>query len=110
LKKGTKSSPTTNNQQPPTFFADPIAAKMQTVTEYRQRILAARDDKPYEQLRQELDVADEALSLARLTGDCVIAAFFSADKDRARVVKLDTLARQLVKYIGPQGKIEDRQP
>src|SRR5579872_1738657 len=51
-----------------TLFGDPIAAKMKTVTEYRQRILAARDDKPYEQLRQELDVADEALSLARLTG------------------------------------------
>lgn len=92
------------------WFGDPIAAKMKTVTEYRQRILAARDDKPYEQLRQELDVADEALSLARLTGDCVIAAYFSADKDRGRIAKLDTLARQLVKYIGPQGKAEERQP
>ena len=70
----------------------------------------ARDDKPYEQLRQELDVADEALSLARLAGDCVIAAYFSAGKDRERVAKLDTLARQLVQYLGPQGRIEDRQP
>jgi hypothetical protein len=83
---------------------------MKTVTEYRQRILAAPDDKPYEQLRQELDVADEALSLARLTGDCVIAAYFSAGKDRERVAKLDTLARQLVQYLGPQRRIEDRQP
>ncbi|MEX0677448.1 MAG: hypothetical protein WD063_10265 [Pirellulales bacterium] len=31
-------------------------------------------------------------------------------KDREGVAKLDTLARQLVKYIGPQGKAEDRQP
>ena len=92
------------------WFGDPIAERMRTVTEYRQRILAARDDKPYEQLRQELDVADEALSLARLAGDCVIAAYFSAGKDRERVAKLDTLARQLVKYLGPQGRIEDRQP
>ena len=93
-----------------TIFADPIESAVRRATEYRQRILAARDDKPYEQLRQELDVADEALSLARLTGDCVIAAYFSAGKDRERVAKLDTLARQLVQYLGPQRRIEDRQP
>lgn len=92
------------------WFGDPIAERMRTVTEYRQRILAARDDKPYEQLRQELDVADEALSLARLTGDCVIAAYFSAGKDRERATKLEKSARQLVQYIGPQRRIEDRQP
>lgn len=92
------------------MFADPIAERMRTVTEYRQRILAARDDKPYEQLRQELDVADEALSLGRLAGDCIIAAYFSAAKDRERLAKLDTLGRQLVKYLGSQGRIEDRQP
>jgi hypothetical protein len=109
-KKATGSSPGTSNQALATLFSDPIAERMRTVTEYRQRILAARDDKPYEQLRQELDVADEALSLARLAGDCVIAAYFSASKDRERVAKLETLARQLVQYLGPQGKIEDRQP
>ncbi len=92
------------------WFGDPIAAKMKTVTEYRQRILASRDDKPYEQLRQELDVADEALAIARFTGDLVIAAFFSAGKNRQRIETLNMLARQLVKYMGPQGKVEDRQP
>ena len=102
--------PPANPEKDAPWFGDPIASKMRTVTEYRQRILSARDDKPYEQLRQELDVADEALSLARLTGDCVIAAFFLADKDRERVSKLKDLARQLVKYVGPQGKIEDRTP
>ncbi len=111
-KKGrrhaTDHGPRTTDNKP--MFGDPIAERMRTVTEYRQRILAARDDKPYEQLRQELDVADEALSLARLAGDAVIAAYFSAGKDRERVAKLDTLARQLVKYLGPQGRIEDRQP
>ena len=102
--------PPAKRSQDAVWFGDPIAERMRTVTEYRQRILAARDDKPYEQLRQELDVADEALSLARLTGDCVIAAYFSAGKDRERVAKLDTLARQLVQYLGPQRRIEDRQP
>ncbi len=107
-RHATDHGPRTTDNKP--MFADPIAERMKTVTEYRQRILAARDDKPYDQLRQELDVADEALSLARLAGDCVIAAFFSAGKDRERVAKLDTLARQLVKYLGPQSRLEDRQP
>ncbi len=102
--------PPAKRSQDDVWFGDPIAERMRTVTEYRQRILAARDDKPYERLLQELDVADEALSLARLTGDCVIAAYFSAGKDRERVAKLDTLARQLVQYLGPQRRIEDRQP
>ncbi len=108
--KRSVASPQSPTPDPRSLFSDPIAERMRTVTEYRQRILAARDDKPYEQLRQELDVADEALSLARLTGDCVIAAFFSAAKDRERVARLDTLARQLVQYLGPQRRIEDRQP
>jgi hypothetical protein len=48
--------------------------------------------------------------LTRLTGDLVIAAFFSANKDSQRVERLNALARQLVTYIGPQGRIEDGQP
>jgi hypothetical protein len=74
------------------WFGDPIAERMQAVLAYRQRILAARDFKPYEQLRQELALADDRLSLVRLTGDLVIAAFFSASKDRERIERLNTLA------------------
>jgi hypothetical protein len=104
------SSPTIDNRQLTTLFKDPIAEKMKTVTEYRQRILAAPDYKPYEQLRQELALADDALSLARLTGDLVIAAFFSASKDRERVERLNSLARQLVTYLDKQGRMEDVLP
>jgi len=77
---------------------------------YRQRILAARDAKPYEQLRQELGVADDALSLVKLTGDLVIAAFFSASKERDRIERLNALGRQLVQYTSRQGRIEDGLP
>jgi len=90
------------------FFRNQIEETMKRVTEFRQRILAARDDVPYEHLRQQLDKADEDLSLARLAGDLVIAAYFSADKDRQREQKLDELAAQLAEYLGPQGKIEHR--
>ncbi|HAV34551.1 MAG TPA: SAM-dependent methyltransferase, partial [Planctomycetaceae bacterium] len=110
-KKGKKKTAAVNQPSDTAkLFSDPIADRMRKVSEYRQRILAARDDRPYEQLRQELDVADEALSLARLAGDCAIAAFFSAEKDRERVANLSTLSRQLVQYLAPQSRIEDRKP
>ena len=103
-------SPPKKRSSEDVWFGDPIAERMQRVAAYRQRILAARDEKSYEQLRQELGGADDAMSLARLTGDLVIAAFFSASKDRERTERLNALARQLVKYIGPQRRIEDVLP
>ncbi len=91
-------------------FGDPIAEAIRLATDFRQRILAARDEVPYEHLRQQLDMADEALDVVRFVGDLVIAAYFSADKDKAREERLRELALRLVKYLGPGGKMEDRQP
>lgn len=81
------------------LIRDPIADRIRRATEYRQKILAARDDNPYDDLQQKLAVADEALSLARLAGDLVISAFFSADKDKARIARLSDLGRKLVQYV-----------
>ena len=61
-----------------------LRARIERVSQYRQRILAARDDVPYSQLSQELDGAEESLQLAREVGDTVVAAFFSADKPKDR--------------------------
>lgn len=91
-------------------FGDPIAEAIRRATDFRQRILAARDEVPYEHLRQQLDAADEALDKARFVGDLVVAAYFSAEKDKAREARLRDLALRLVKYLGPGGKMEDRQP
>jgi len=91
------------------FLEGQIGKRIARATEYRRQILAARDDVPYEVLRQTLDVAEEALSAIRLTGDAVIAAFFSADKDRLREQKRDELAGYLESYLGRM-KIEDREP
>ena len=86
-----------------------ISKRIARATEYRTKILAARDDVPYEVLRQNLDVAEEALSAIRLAGDAAIAAFFSADKDRLREQKRDELAGYLESYLGRM-KVEDREP
>ena len=97
-------------QQSGFSFADPIAESIKRVTEFRQKILAARDDVPYEHLRQQLDAADEALDLARFVGDLVVAAYFSAEKDNAREARLREFGLRVVKYLGSGGKMEDRQP
>ena len=66
------------------FLEEQIRKRIDKVSQFRKRILAARDDAPYAQLRQELDSADDSLSLVRMAGDAAIAAFFAAKKPKQR--------------------------
>lgn len=66
------------------FLEEFIRKRIERVSQFRQRILAARDDVPYAQLKQELDKAEETLQLARQVGDTALAAFFSSEKSNAR--------------------------
>ena len=92
------------------LFRNKIQETITRVTEFRRKILWAQDDVRYEHQRQQLDEADEQLSLTRLIGNSVIAAFFSADKDKQRQQKLDELEVKAAAYLSPTGKFEDRQP
>lgn len=87
-----------------------IAARIHNATASRQRILAARDDRPYAQLQTELGNADDALSPVRLAGDLVIAAFFAANKEAQRNTQRDTWAWQLASYLGPSGRLDEWLP
>jgi hypothetical protein len=66
------------------FLEKLIQTEINLAVEKRQRILNARDDVPYAQLASELAYADGRLSLPRMIGDAVIAAFFSAEKPKPR--------------------------
>ena len=66
------------------FLEEQIRKRIDRATQYRERILHARDNIPYAQLSQELSSADEALNLPRMVGDAAIAAFFSEDKPKKR--------------------------
>jgi hypothetical protein len=68
------------------FLEQELRKRIERVSQFRRRILAARDEIPYEQLRQQLDSAEDALFPLRRAGDAVVAAFFSADKPRFREV------------------------
>jgi hypothetical protein len=66
------------------FLEEEIRKRIDRATQYRERILNARDNIPYAQLSHELSSADEALNLPRMVGDAAIAAFFAGDKPKKR--------------------------
>lgn len=66
------------------FLEDTVRTRLRRIGQYRQRILDARDLIPYAQLEQHLEAVDEDLGWLRRIGDTVIAAFFSAEKPKAR--------------------------
>ena len=66
------------------FLEDEIRKRINRATQYRQKILDARDSVSYMQLEQELRNADDSLNLPRMVGNAAIAAFFSADKAKER--------------------------
>jgi len=82
-----------------TFLEKDFRDRITRATSYRKRILDARDDTPYAQLAQELELADQAISLARMAGDAVVAAFFSADKKPARESLRAEYSAELKAYL-----------
>lgn len=71
--------------------ADRLENRLVAATALRREILDAGDDLPPEEKADRLRRADEALGPVRLAGDVVLAAFFAADKDKAREAKRDAL-------------------
>jgi len=66
----------------------------------RQNLLGLGDDYGTPQLKREkLEKADELLDLVRFIGDAAVAAFFTADKDKAREAKRAELAERIADYL-----------
>ncbi len=61
-----------------------VRDRLAEVARERERIRTALDDAPEEQQRLILSCAEQALADPKRIGDAVIAAFFSADKAKAR--------------------------
>src|SRR5207247_2315863 len=83
--------------------------RIERVSEFRQHILAARDEVPYEYLRQQLDRAEDSIFPLRQAGDAVIAAFFSADKARPREDKRAELQAHVEAAFKQPGQPEHEQ-
>lgn len=74
----------------------------------RQNLLGLGDDYGTPQLKREkLEKADELLDLVRFIGDAAVAAFFAADKDKAREAKRAELAERIADYLS-KGDLKQR--
>lgn len=90
-------------------FMSQIQARLEKATDYRRKILDAREDAPYRDQEQRMALADEALSLPRLIGDACISAFFSEAKTKAREASRDRLFARLTEWL-QSGDMAKRQP
>ena len=74
----------------------------------RQNLLGLGDDYGTPQLKREkLELADQFLDSVRFIGDAAVAAFFAADKDKAREAKRAELAERIADYLG-KGDLKQR--
>lgn len=78
------------------FGQETIESRIRTAGNYRKRILEGGDFVTPQKKHEDLGLADEALEEPRYVGNMVIAAFFSATKDKVRkAVREDLLNRYL---------------
>jgi hypothetical protein len=80
-----------------------VRKTIETVSNYRQQIYAARDDVPYALLKQKLDAAEDALNLPRQIGDAVVASFFAGEKAKDRENIRALLSNQLTDDLRDHG-------
>jgi len=82
------------------FFSDEVRKRTAAALRERQNLLGLGDDYGTPQLKRErLEKADELLDLVRFIGDAAVAAFFAADKDKAREAKRVELADRISEYL-----------
>src|ERR1019366_3389655 len=82
------------------LFSDDVRKRTAAALRERQALLAPGDDYTSPQVKREkLEKADELLDTVRFIGDAAIAAFFSADKDKARDQKRLEFAARISDYL-----------
>lgn len=83
----------------PTFVQEKVNARMKRVSLERRQILEAGDNMPPANKQQKLAKAEEDLSLVRLAGDAVVAAYFSGTRARDRAENRDALFNHLAAWL-----------
>src|SRR5262249_29362501 len=91
------------------FVSVPIKECVETALMARRQIIEDRW-KTYVQKKEKLDKAEEALSLPRLVGNLVVAAFFADDNDRRRKQRLEEVFTQLTEWQKTPHNLKLRQP
>jgi hypothetical protein len=76
-----------------------VEERIKSATACRQKILDAGDYLLPGMRENQLQLADEALSLVRFAGNLVVAAYFAEAKDRQRVLRRDEYLTLLSEYL-----------
>jgi hypothetical protein len=88
----------------PLLWEKEVRNRTQDALEERKKLLADGDTYESPKLKkQKLEKADEMLNLVRFIGDAAVAAFYAADKDKAREAKRAELAERIADYLGKGG-------
>jgi len=88
----------------PLLWEKEVRKRTQDALEERKKLLADGDTYESPKLKkQKLEKADEMLNLVRFIGDAAVAAFYAADKDKAREAKRAELAERIADYLGKGG-------
>jgi methylase of polypeptide subunit release factors len=92
----------------PLLWEKEVRKRTQNALEERKRLMKEGDTYESPKLKkQKLEKADEMLNLVRFIGDAAVAAFFAADKDKAREAKRAELAERIADYLG-KGDLKQR--
>ncbi|MGC8551526.1 MAG: Eco57I restriction-modification methylase domain-containing protein, partial [Phycisphaerae bacterium] len=81
------------------FGQEYVEDRINKAAALRTEIFAAGDAGPSGLKAAKLALADEAINGVRFFGDVVIAAFFSAPKDKLRLVNRDEFVNRLASYL-----------
>jgi N-6 DNA Methylase len=86
--------------KPPTFVGKLVSDHLKEAEEGRAQIRDHADGATEEELRPLLKAVDVKLEVARLIGDGVVAAFFYANKPKARIERLVEFQKAVQSHLG----------
>jgi hypothetical protein len=99
-----------DTSKPPTFVGKLVQDHLKEAEAKRARIRNHVDDATEAELRPLLRSADAQLEIARRIGDGVVAAFFHADKPKARLARLIEFQKTVQSHLGSSQWIEATAP
>ncbi len=89
-----------DTSKPPTFVGKLVSDHLRAAEQGRARIRAEAEWATEAELRPQLKAVDAKLAVARLIGDGVVGAFFSADKPKKRIEKLVEFQKAVQSHLG----------
>ncbi|HEY0236576.1 MAG TPA: DNA methyltransferase, partial [Afipia sp.] len=89
--------------KPPTFVGKLVSDHLREAEKGRARIREQAEWASEAELRPQFEAVESQLEVARLIGDGIVAAFFSADKPKKRIEQLVAFQKLVQSNLGSRG-------